>query len=288
MCQKKRNRVIVLGDAERIRETVKLLTARDSGGHLEIASLNQKEMRTIDRLKKNIVMKSGEVVTYHTLVIIPGTVSSSPNIAGVDKRGVFVYETDDDLRAIRTFALRCKRAFVHGSRPEALKAARACADLGLETILLQGRDNASSNLEPATDWGKISVRPPSGIKCLMGNGRVTGVRLIGDYRIPTDMVVVMAEQRNDVRLAEEAGVLVAENNHVLVDRAFKTSDPHIYALGPCVRCPDVPGASASIADAVSILARDLSGEVAPRSPSTPMNSRSVGPTGAERQVSCAG
>src|SRR5262249_39468268 len=84
----------------------------------------------LDRKRRLVSSTSGERIAYDVAVFATGSAPFVPPIPGVDKRGVFVYRTIDDLDAIREYAKRCKSAVVLGGGLLGLEAAKAVHDLG--------------------------------------------------------------------------------------------------------------------------------------------------------------
>src|SRR3546814_13568956 len=69
-------------------------------------------------------------------------------------------------------------------------------------------------------------------ECILGEGKVEGVRLKDGRLIPADLVVMALGIRPNTALATEAGLAVGRGIHV--DDHTVTSDPSITAAGECV------------------------------------------------------
>src|SRR5688500_8371134 len=59
---------------------------------------------SIDREKKEVVSQSGARTPYDKLVIATGSAPFVPPVPGIDKQGVFVYRTIEDLDGIIAYA----------------------------------------------------------------------------------------------------------------------------------------------------------------------------------------
>lgn len=64
------------------------------------------------------------------------------------------------------------------------------------------------------------------------------VTLSDGTELPADLVVAAIGVHPDATLARAAGLRVGERGGVVVDEQFRTSDPHIYAVGDAVEKVD--------------------------------------------------
>ena len=74
------------------------------------------------------------------VVIATGSYPFVPPVPGINKRGVFVYRTIEDLERIIKFGKSAKRCAVMGGGLLGLEAAKAAYDLGLETHVIEFAD----------------------------------------------------------------------------------------------------------------------------------------------------
>ena len=91
----------------------------------------------IDRQTRRVRSDKGVDVAYDTVVLATGSYPFVPPVPGIDKRGVFVYRTIEDLEQIIAYGKRAKRAAVIGGGLLGLEAAKAAYDLGLETHVVE-------------------------------------------------------------------------------------------------------------------------------------------------------
>src|SRR5690606_3771168 len=89
-------------------------------------------VQEVDRDKKTITSFEGLTLQYDYLVFATGSSAFVPPIPGVDKHGVFVYRTIEDLNMIWRHAPTAKTAVVIGGGLLGLEAAKACLDLGIK------------------------------------------------------------------------------------------------------------------------------------------------------------
>src|SRR5690606_20260389 len=91
----------------------------------------------IDREQKTIKTHTGKTDTYDYLVLATGSSAFVPRIEGVERHGVFVYRTIEDLNQILAYGKKCRTGAVMGGGLLGLEAAKALLDLGLETHVVE-------------------------------------------------------------------------------------------------------------------------------------------------------
>src|SRR5262245_24669033 len=82
----------------------------------------------IDRTRHRVRSDKGVEVAYDVVVLATGSYPFIPPVPGIDKRGVFVYRTIEDLEKIIEYGRRAKRAAVIGGGLLGLEAAKAAHD----------------------------------------------------------------------------------------------------------------------------------------------------------------
>jgi rhodanese-related sulfurtransferase len=140
-------------------------------------------------------------------------------------------------------------AAVVGAGATGLEMAEAMADLwGVEVHLFEIADQVLPGaLDPemaamlASHLGRqegVHLHLGQGLEEITGqDGRVSAVRS-GGREFPVELVILATGVRPNAALAAEAGLELADNGAIRVDRHLRTSDPDIYAGGDCVatRC----------------------------------------------------
>ncbi|HEX6764022.1 MAG TPA: nitrite reductase large subunit NirB, partial [Polyangiaceae bacterium] len=231
--------------------------------------LGERAMR-IHRKQKAVQSSSGEWIPYDVLVLATGSVPFLPPIPGVDKEGVFVYRTTEDLDRIREHASRSKRAVVLGGGLLGLEAAKAVKNLGLDTevvefaprLMPRQLDAAGARLLTRSIRALgIGVHLGRGAQRIVGNARVEGVEFADGEALPCDLVVVAAGIRPRDELARQAGLELGDRGGIVIDDELRTSDSSIFAVGECVLHRGVVyGLVAPGYEMASALARTLTGD----------------------------
>ena len=196
----------------------------------------------IDRENKVVVTASGKKVPYDKLVMATGSSAFVPPVPGIEKEGVFVYRTIEDLEDIKAYAAKSKVCAVIGGGLLGLEAAKAAQDLGLKTHVVefaprlmprQLDDAAGILLKDIIEDRDISVHLNKATKNIAGDGVVTAMEFSDDTELEVDMIIVSAGIRPRDELAKEAGLDVGERGGINVDSYLLTSDPDIFAIGEC-------------------------------------------------------
>ena len=194
----------------------------------------------IDRDKQIVRSDKGIEIEYDYAVLATGSYPFVPPIPGIDKQGVFVYRTIEDLQRIIDYGSRAKTAAVIGGGLLGLEAAKAAFDLGLETHVIEFApllmprqiDDAGSRIlvQKIEELG-VKVHLGIGTKEVHGNGKVERMEFTDESELDTDMIIVSAGIRPRDDLARDCGLDVGERGGIQVDDQLTTSDPNIFAIG---------------------------------------------------------
>lgn len=224
----------------------------------------------LDRRRKVVIASDGSEVPYDLAVLATGSAPFVPPVPGMDKMGVFVYRTIEDLEAILAYASRCRRAAVLGGGLLGLEAAKAVHDLNLNAFVVEFAprlmprqlDQAGSALL-ARKIEELGLKVMTGCNTtrVLGDDTVTGIRFADGERLDVDMLVVSAGIRPRDELARDAGMRVGERGGIVIDDQLRTSDPDVYAIGECaLHRGMIYGLLAPGNDMADVLARNLCGE----------------------------
>ncbi|MEO0899951.1 MAG: nitrite reductase large subunit NirB [Bacteroidota bacterium] len=209
-------------------------------------SLHTGELITnIDREKKEITSHLGTVYAYDILVLATGSNPFVPPIPGVEKNGVFVYRTLEDLDGIMSYGQKIKeegkfKAGVLGGGLLGLEAAKAVMDMGLSPVVVE----LANRLMPRQldDAGAALLKETIeelGIKVLLGKmstsiegqEAISGLAFKDGELEDLDMLVISAGIRPRDELARKCGLEVGNRGGIVVDEFMQSSDPSIYVIG---------------------------------------------------------
>ncbi|MET1258230.1 nitrite reductase large subunit NirB [Flagellimonas sp. DF-77] len=200
----------------------------------------------IDKEAKTVFTRSGQPHGYDQLVLATGSVPFVPPIQGVEKEGVFVYRTIEDLEGMLAYAqdIHAKktngRAAILGGGLLGLEAGKAVLDMGLEphvvefaTKLMPRQLDARSSkvLQLTLEGLGINIHLGKATNRILGNGCITGMEFGEDDALKVDMLIISAGIRPRDELAKTCDLKTGTRGGIVVDSSMRTSDPSIYAIG---------------------------------------------------------
>ncbi|NPD16591.1 FAD-dependent oxidoreductase [Xinfangfangia sp. D13-10-4-6] len=211
---------------------------------------NQIELRlghpvtAIDRQAKTVTV-GDQQIAYDQLVLTTGSSPRRlPAEIGGDLPGVFTVRNLADVDQMRREFTAGRRLVVIGGGYIGLEAAAVARKLGLEVTLVEMAPRILGRVASAetADFVRkthhekgVTILEATGLERIMGQDRVTGVRLQDGREIAADFVVVGVGITPGAALAEAAGI--ALDNGIATDAHGRTSDPAIWAAGDCASFP---------------------------------------------------
>jgi 3-phenylpropionate/trans-cinnamate dioxygenase ferredoxin reductase subunit len=199
----------------------------------------------IDRAGRQLSLDDGSAMPYTDLILATGTSPIVPPIPGADLGGVHMLRSLADARALRQELRHARHLTSIGGGFIGLELASAASRLGLESCVLDIADRVLQRAVSTTTSDYLTathrqrgtrVQLSTGLAEIVGDDRVRAVVATGGERIRTDLVVIAVGVRPNTRLAQEAGLEVA--NGIVVDEHLRTPDPSIFAIGDCANFPD--------------------------------------------------
>ncbi|MBV9123488.1 MAG: FAD-dependent oxidoreductase, partial [Planctomycetes bacterium] len=194
----------------------------------------------IDRTNRVVRSACGQEIPYDVVVLATGSVPFVPPVPGIDKKGIFVYRTIEDLERIIAYGKGVQKAAVIGGGLLGLEAAKAAYDLGLETHVVefaprlmprQIDEVGSRVLTSKINALGVQVHLNKNTKEILGNGKVEGMAFADGMQLDVKMIVVSAGIKPRDDLARACGLMVGQRGGVVVDDHLRTSDPDIFAIG---------------------------------------------------------
>jgi nitrite reductase (NADH) large subunit len=197
----------------------------------------------VDRNLKTVRTSNGDIYGYDFLVFATGSAAFVPNIEGIEKEGVFVYRTIDDLDLIADYSKKAKTATVIGGGLLGLEAAKALIDLGIaETSIVEFAprlmprqiDLAGSEMLKSmlTELG-LRIHLNKNTSRIEGDKSIAGLKFTDDSELAADMLVISAGIKPRDELARFCGLEVGTRGGILVDDRMQTNDPCVFAIGEC-------------------------------------------------------
>ncbi|XMO86477.1 nitrite reductase large subunit NirB [Algibacter sp. AS12] len=200
----------------------------------------------ISRKDKTIKTAKDREFSYDYLVLATGSSPFVPPIKGVEKEGVFVYRTIEDLEGMLAYAAKLKaknpnaKAAVLGGGLLGLEAGKAVMDMGLEPHIVEFASKlmprqldlrSSQVLQLKLESIGLNIHLSKATNQILGNGSIVGLEFGEDDVLDVDMLIVSAGIRPRDELGKNCGLEVGVRGGIVVDNKMQTSDENIFAIG---------------------------------------------------------
>ena len=199
------------------------------------------EVTAVDPAAKLLTLSNGETCTYGTLVWATGGDPRRLSCAGAELAGVHAVRTRADCdQLMGEIDGGVKTIVVIGGGYIGLEAAAVLTKLGCQVTLLEALPRVlarvagpelSAFYEAEHRSHGVDLRTGVSVDSLVGEGRVSGVKLADGSVIPADAVIV------GIGIIPAVGPLVAAGaaggNGLDIDEFCRTSLPDVYAIGDC-------------------------------------------------------
>ena len=203
-----------------------------------------RRVTAIDTAAKTVSLGS-ETIGYDELALTTGSIPRRlPAAIGGDLAGVYTVRTLADVDAMREEFTPGARVVIVGGGYIGLEAAAVAAKLGLKATVLEMAPRILQRVaSPETsDYFRalhaghgVEILESTGLERILGEDRVTGVRLSDGRELPADFVIVGVGIVPATALAEAAGLTI--QNGIACDEFGRTSDPHVWSAGDCASFP---------------------------------------------------
>ncbi len=200
-------------------------------------------VQNIDRENKTIHSYHGITKQYDYLILATGSAPFVPDIPGIEKDGVFVYRTIEDLEMMLDYSKKATKGAVIGGGLLGLEAAKALIDLGLKEnhviefsprLMPRQIDEAGSNiLKAKLSTLGINIHTNTNTTEIIGNDKISSLQFEDGSLLEIDMLVISAGIKPRDELAKLSGLEVGTRGGILVNEKMQTSDESIFAIGEC-------------------------------------------------------
>jgi NADH oxidase (H2O2-forming) len=212
-------------------------------------NINTKEVLSIDRKEKKVVLGDDSRIAYDKLILATGSCPSLPPIPGIDTGNVFgIQKNTEYLQHLLGTLESAQRVVVIGGgfigveMAEQIAKMNADNDNKAEVSLIEMLPNClmlACEQEFCVDTENelrdlgIKVMTTAQVQAIEGNGKVTGVKLASGETIAADAVVVGIGVMPNIELAQAAGLAADPRLGINVNEYMQTEDPDIFAAGDC-------------------------------------------------------
>jgi len=242
-----------VGDVIPRRDTLLLQTPESLKSKFNIDVRIQQEVISIDRENKTITVKNlatsqESVESYDTLVLATGSSPIIPNIPGIHSKFIFSLWTVDDADRIRQYIRQNKinDAVIIGGGFIGVEMAENLRQLGMAVSLVEMLNQVMAPFDFEMAQLIHKTLEKNGVSLYLGNG-VTSftetdesilVNLSDGKQLTTRLVILAIGVKPNSDLARSAGLAMNARGGIVVDKALRTSDPDIYAVGDVIEVED--------------------------------------------------
>ncbi|BAV07608.1 assimilatory nitrite reductase (NAD(P)H) large subunit precursor [Filimonas lacunae] len=200
-------------------------------------------VQRIDLENKVVHSFKGKAVVFDYLVMATGSAAFVPPVPGVEKEGVFLYRTIEDLEMMKAYAPKARKAAVIGGGLLGLEAAKALLDLGITDthviefaprLMPRQIDDAGSDiLKGLLQSLGLTIHTNKNTVAITGEKAIDGMRFADHTTLDVDMLVISAGIKPRDELAAHAGLQTGPRGGIVVNDKLQTSHPSVFAIGEC-------------------------------------------------------
>ncbi len=198
----------------------------------------EKPVTRISPESKEIEIVGGEKENYEFLILASGSLAFVPPIKGAEKEGVFTLRTLDDAFELIEYTKSHRHVMVIGGGLLGLETARALKLRGTEVEVVeffshllprQLDEQGASLLKRLIEEMGIGIHLGLACEEVIGQERVAGLRFKGGQEVKTDVALVAAGVRPNIRIAQDAGI--ETNRGLIVNDYLQASSPETLGAG---------------------------------------------------------
>jgi len=202
------------------------------------------EVVSIDRKNKICRTKDDKEIKYEKLVFATGSTPKIPTwLDGADIKNVFTIPKNTEYLNDMMLKLKnCKKIVTIGGGFIGVEVSDELKKSGKEVTIVEMLprilslafdDEIAVIAEELLVSNGITIRTGIGVEKILGNGKVTGVKLANGEELIADAVVLSTGYQPNIGLAEDADLKINDMGFIKVDEYMRTEDPDIYAVGDC-------------------------------------------------------
>lgn len=198
--------------------------------------------KVIGKQQKRLLLFSGREIAFDKLVIATGSKPIIPTIRGIEKEGVFVVKKNRDyLKQMREYAKKSENIVIIGGGYIGIELTDELLKEGKDIYLVEMQDRLlpltmdrefGDKAKEILESEEASIIVGHKVETIIGDRKVTGVRLNNGETIAADMVIVSVGAQPDITLANRFRLGVNRSG-IVVDEYLRTRDKDIFAIGDC-------------------------------------------------------
>lgn len=241
-----------IGNVIHNRESLFLQTPESLKKRLNIEARIANEVISIDKDHKTVTVKdlntnSTYVESYDKLILSPGASPIKPNISGLEKaKNLFTLRNVPDTDKIKNFIKEHnpKTATIVGGGFIGLEMAENLHHLGIDITIIE----MAKQILPPIDYEMAAIAQnkllEKNIKLILNNGlkeiKNAGNTIVlnDSSELDTDLIILSIGVKPETNFTKTADIALNSRGGIIVDEYFKTSIPHIYAIGDAIEIPN--------------------------------------------------
>jgi 3-phenylpropionate/trans-cinnamate dioxygenase ferredoxin reductase subunit len=202
----------------------------------------------VDPAAHKVSLEDERELGYDKLMLATGARARRLSFPGSDLPGVFTLRTIEDAQAIREVAQSGRKALVLGGSfiGSEVSASLAQCDLEVSIVFPESRilqrivpEQMSAFVQAKYKGHGIRILSGTTVKQVEGNGKVQSALLKNGEKLEVDLIVMGTGVELNTALARRAGLEMAQDGAILVNKYLRTSEPDIYAAGDIAAWPDL-------------------------------------------------
>jgi NAD(P)H-nitrite reductase large subunit len=199
----------------------------------------------IDTGNKTAHFADGRRIGWSKLLLATGGRPIIPDIAGLDREGIYPFLTFDDARKVSAMLPRVKHAVIIGGGLIGISIAHALVERNIAVTIVEMKDRllntildqtAASIVEQKLRHEGVETLTDNTVTELLGSPSVSRAVLNNGDMVPCDMAILAIGVRPRVELADDAGIKTSRG--ILVDVHMTSSHPDVYSCGDAAEAYD--------------------------------------------------
>lgn len=204
----------------------------------QIETILSKIVEHIDTDNNKVILDDGNEIGYKKLLLAMGSRPFIPPIAGKYKKGVFALRNLNDLRYIQNYFSNCSIVTVIGGGLLGLEAAWSIRKLNKTVNIIQHSpfllsrqldEETSRKVEGKLIEKGFNIYLDSSAEEILGETKVSGIKLNNRKEISTDAVLVSAGIRSNLDLIRDTKI--EYDRGIKVNEYLNTNIENIFAAG---------------------------------------------------------
>jgi len=197
-----------------------------------------KRVKKINIDNNLLLLDDGSIIGYKKLILANGSHNFMPPLTGIDKVNVFSLRTINDAEKIKEHMSQSKNVVIVGGGLLGLEAAWSMKNVGLNVTVLEHSSRLLSRqvdeegakiLRNSIDKTGIKIMVNADSDELLGDKKVTGLKLKSGEILPADIVLFSTGIRPNKDLPKQSGITVDKG--IIVNDRMETNAPNVYACG---------------------------------------------------------